>query len=627
VIRYLTVVGALLLLVSQPLKAQSPATSDLRLTLPPAFYAVAGHELSIYYDNVVLTERPEDFRFVVACELGKSEARRWTMKPTEKDVGEHPLKLRVLSNDGNRELATAATTLRVLAADAGAKCEIKLLIVGDSLTHATLYPNELARLLSGPGNPMWKMLGTHRPVGAAAGVAHEGYGGWTWERFAKHYEPQPDPAQRKHSSPFVFLRGDKPQLDVARYIQEKCGGQDPDYVTFLLGINDCFAANPDDPQAIDQRIDQVFEQAETLISGFRAAAPNAELGLCLTTPPNARESGFEANYKGRYHRWGWKRIQHRLVERELKQFGGREKERIYVVPTELNLDPVDGYPVDNGVHPNAAGYAQIGQSLYAWLKSRMSRQPAGDESAGNWRSLPLIKDGQVDPSWVHLGYGGFVVEDGVLKTECSEQGLGMLLYKQEKLSNCQIRVVFRAQDEKSNAGVFVRIDDGVLQQIGKNHAPAKRDASGKLSPESLQAFMDASEKEIGAWYAVHHGYEVQICDGSDAIHRTGAIYSLAKAAEAPKTEPRQWRTMIITLKGNLVLVEIDGKPVTTFDPASKDILQERKWFEPRREPKRPQAGYIGLQNHDPGDVVWFKEVSIRPLKARTEIGGAAKPVH
>lgn len=368
-------VGALCLLLAPSLQADEKSkTSDLRLTLPPVFYAAADSELSIYYDNVVLTERPDEFQFAVDCDVGQCEARRWTVTPAEKDVGEHRLKIKVLSKDGDRELAAADTTLKVIAADAGAKREIKLLIVGDSLTHATLYPNELARLLSGPGNPKWKMLGTHRPANAAEGVAHEGYGGWTWERFARHYEPQPDAAQRKHSSPFVFLQDGKPQLDVARYIQEKCGGQAPDYVTFLLGINDCFAAKPDDPQAIDQRIDQVFEQAETLLAAFRAAAPNADLGICLTTPPNARESGFEANYQGRYHRWGWKRIQHRLVERELAQFGGREREHIYVVPTELNLDPVDGYPENNGVHPNAAGYAQIGQSLYAWLKWRLSER-------------------------------------------------------------------------------------------------------------------------------------------------------------------------------------------------------------------------------------------------------------
>jgi lysophospholipase L1-like esterase len=88
----------------------------------------------------------------------------------------------------------------------------------------------------------------------------------------------------------------------------------------------------------------------------------------LTTPPNARESGFEANYRGQYHRWGWKRIQHRLVQRQLEKFAGQEKQNRFIVPTNLDLDPVEGYPVNNGVHPNPLGYRQVGLSLYAWLK-------------------------------------------------------------------------------------------------------------------------------------------------------------------------------------------------------------------------------------------------------------------
>ena len=39
----------------------------------------------------------------------------------------------------------------------------------------------------------------------------------------------------------------------------------------------------------------------------------------------------------------------------------------------------------------------------------------------------------------------------------------------------------------------------------------------------------------------------------------------------------------------------------------------KHWSEPIRERNRPTRGYIGLQNHDPGDVVWFKEVSLRRL--------------
>ena len=53
--------------------------------------------------------------------------------------------------------------------------DMTLLIVGDSLTHASAYPNEIARLLALPGNPRWTMIGTHKPAGVAAGVVHEGY--------------------------------------------------------------------------------------------------------------------------------------------------------------------------------------------------------------------------------------------------------------------------------------------------------------------------------------------------------------------------------------------------------------------------------------------------------------------
>ncbi|HPA20035.1 MAG TPA: GDSL-type esterase/lipase family protein [Verrucomicrobiae bacterium] len=349
------------------------ATQDsLRLTLPPALYAVPGVPMSVYHDNMVLTETPEAYRFEVACDIGKSEAGRWTVTPSGKDAGDHPMDVTVEDALG-RELARAKTVLRVVRRDAGNGRGLRLLIIGDSLTAATTYPNEIARLLSEPGNPKWTMLGTHRPPSARAGVAHEGYGGWTWASFLSRYDPKHghalDEAGKRHSSPFVYPVADgQPVLDIARYIRENCEDQSPDVVTILLGINDCFSVNPDDAKAIDARIDKVMGDAERFLKAFRAASSRAVFAIGLTTPPNSRESGFEANYKGKYHRWGWKRIQHRIVMRMLEQFAGRESDGIQIVPTELNLDPTDGYPDNNGVHPNATGYRQIGASFYCWIK-------------------------------------------------------------------------------------------------------------------------------------------------------------------------------------------------------------------------------------------------------------------
>ncbi len=240
----------------------------------------------------------------------------------------------------------------------------------------------------------------------------------------------------------------------------------------------------------------------------------------------------------------------------------------------------------------------------------VSMPPMGAAQENAWRQLPLIADGKVHPNWTHLGYGGFPVDGDSLRTECDEKGMGLLVYKPERFGNCQIRVVYKSKDARSNAGVYVRIDEGVL--TAKQPAPVQRDSNGKLSQEMLAKLMAASEAEEGPWYAVHHGYEVQICDGADAGHRTGAIYSLAKAAAVEKPSS-EWKTMVITLKGSLIEVEIDGQAVSRFDSESTDVSADRKWFEPKRQPKRPQVGYIGLQNHDPGDVVWFKEVSVRGL--------------
>jgi hypothetical protein len=235
--------------------------------------------------------------------------------------------------------------------------------------------------------------------------------------------------------------------------------------------------------------------------------------------------------------------------------------------------------------------------------------------AADWRPLPLIQNGQIAPEWQHVGWGKFVVEGDIIRTEPEERGLGLLVYTKERLGNCEIRIVYRPKDARANAGVHIRMDDGILKWIGKDSIAVKRDAKGKLSPDQLNKMREASEKEEGAWYAVHHGYEVQMCDTGDAMHRTGAVYSLAGADKAPEKPFSEWRTMIITLQGNRVRVELDGKQLSSFDSAAANIPERKTWSEPKRDAKRPESGYIGLQVHDPGDIVYFKEVSVRPLEA------------
>ena len=78
----------------------SAFAGDLQLTLPPVVYATPDVPMSIYHDNIVLTEKPENYRFEFQCPLGTAEARRWTVKPTDKDVGDYPIEITIKDQSG-----------------------------------------------------------------------------------------------------------------------------------------------------------------------------------------------------------------------------------------------------------------------------------------------------------------------------------------------------------------------------------------------------------------------------------------------------------------------------------------------------------------------------------------------
>jgi hypothetical protein len=186
-----------------------------------------------------------------------------------------------------------------------------------------------------------------------------------------------------------------------------------------------------------------------------------------------------------------------------------------------------------------------------------------------WRPLFNGKD---LTGWKMVGPGRFVVEDGMLKTE---GGMGLLYYEGERFGDCTIRVVFMLRSEHANSGFFIRLP----------------------------------EPPRDPWYAVHNGYEVQIDPGGDEWHTTGAIYSLSKAVQGVQKPVGEWNTMEVELKGQKTTVTLNGKKVNEFT-GNQPVPERKMWYEPVRGP-RPDAGYIGLQNHDARSIVLFKEVSVK----------------
>lgn len=187
--------------------------------------------------------------------------------------------------------------------------------------------------------------------------------------------------------------------------------------------------------------------------------------------------------------------------------------------------------------------------------------------------------------WTHVGKGSVVVEDGLLKTV---GGMGLLYYAAEPLGDCVIRVVYRTSTVDDNSGVFVRIP-----------APP-----------------------ADAWQGVHTGYEIQILENFPASyvlsehqrrfgtswHTTGAIYSMSPALATPQKPVGEWNTMEIELRGPRTVIRLNGVLVNDFVEGSTVPPREHS-YEPVRG-RRPDVGYIGIQNHHEPQTVYFKEITV-----------------
>jgi hypothetical protein len=200
--------------------------------------------------------------------------------------------------------------------------------------------------------------------------------------------------------------------------------------------------------------------------------------------------------------------------------------------------------------------------------------PVGAQTE-EWKQL---FDGKDLTGWKHVGPGYMTVEDGLIRTH---GGMGLLYWTGGKLGDCTIRVVYKMRDQNDNSGVFIRIP---------------------IEPRE-------------EWMPVHYGYEVQIdnvAPGEDEHHITGTLYSLTEPLARPGKPGPQWNTMDITLNGPRTIVLVNGVKVTDYTEGQP--VPERKFgFEPQRGP-RPNEGYIGLQNHNDNDVVFFKEVAVKMMK-------------
>ncbi|MCS7073694.1 MAG: T9SS type A sorting domain-containing protein [Bacteroidia bacterium] len=350
----------------------------INFVLPNNLFAVQGHPLEVYFNNSLLSRKAKFYSYAVSTTFSgfSQDSFKVGFFPLATHVGQHPLKITVRNQSQTRIIAVDSSILFVSPQTTAAPDTMEIWLLGHSYYGQARCPDTVKKLLDLPGNSNYILQGRFTTL---YGAKHEGNSGQTWDWYINN-----------SASP---LR-DGTRLNVPNYYDNICNDTLPKYVAIFLDINDLAPISPSSTIAqIDAAIDFMYARAKILIDSIRKATPNVIIGICTTPPFNGRDTIFQIRYSPHpeyMNRWRWRRIYHRLLERNLKLYDGRENEKFWIIPTHAYLDEMSDYwglPIVDALHPTHKGYGRIGRSIYYWLKHQMRLREPGPPFPIEWLDL------------------------------------------------------------------------------------------------------------------------------------------------------------------------------------------------------------------------------------------------
>jgi len=104
------------------------------------------------------------------------------------------------------------------------------------------------------------------------------------------------------------------------------------------------------------------------------------------------------------------------------------------------------------------------------------------------------------------------------------------------------------------------------------------------------------------------GFEVQVNNSFPGDPRRTASLYMVQDIKEQLAKDNEWFTEHIIVKGNTIKVLLNDKEVVNW-------TQPADWAGvPDDSGRRIAPGTIGLQGHDPGSTVYYKNIRIKPLK-------------
>ena len=377
-------------------------------------------EFNIYFKNIILPWR-EEYDIQIRCDYGGNYGTFWRLSKFPHDIDSFDLEL-VIYNEYGERIASKETVIELYDRKESDP-PYNTIFLGDSMTFSQVYMEHIATNLH---NIVFK--GSRNRFGH---ISHEGRGGWRYQTYFTAYDNHSgistflfpkgfdrymgdiefltkvnDPSASEYDysgyEKHTFENGsvyerdgklyeykdgeftlccDAPEWELSfeKYLNRYNIGK-VDCVSILLGANDLQLTSYEDS---DRVIAGYIANARKMIEMIHSYDKN--IAVVINLPVIGAEAyswGSQLCCRGssKMYRFNIIRACHALLER----WESSEAENIYISPMLLCIDPENGFPrasykvnryseniethQSNWVHPNRAGYCQMGDALCGTLQ-------------------------------------------------------------------------------------------------------------------------------------------------------------------------------------------------------------------------------------------------------------------
>jgi hypothetical protein len=342
------------------------------IACPPKAYAVVGQETFLYWAPMLQRDwRRTNFNAVYSAAIPANSGPRaegWLLKPAAAGT----TTLTIGASRGDILSDTKSVTLVACAASAGAGTK-RLLMMGDSLVEGNAGQTTLTALSAADGVTTVVNVGTK-----GSGVNKmEGYSGQALTAFLA--------AQIYSGAGLIanpFYNPGTSAFDFAYYVTNSLAGTPPTHVLLEGGFWEVSHAATDSQAATGAAT--WAATCETIIASIAAynTANGTAIKTAVWTQPLQADDGQDGQDSGSIGAAAGqlRRSMRVLAAKAVSQFGGREANKIYVVPAGTCMDPETAYPRATYAPKNAAVAARYNGTPYATYAAMIADLTPGDET-------------------------------------------------------------------------------------------------------------------------------------------------------------------------------------------------------------------------------------------------------